>query len=201
MQKKTPKYILIGLMSINILFILSITGMALSEDVNHTSLKPFIFSYLYIIFAITSFIVFLFKRKNSLIVIFTIFISMLGIFELFIFDRWNVLVNYEEWLFRGMPEKWQKTSFTLGSQLSEPLEKECKFNNFENELLDINDFHEARDIIKENCGEADRDVGSGVYILEWYLSDRGKITLHQLNGISYQDAEGVEYNFYFKESE
>ena len=73
---------------------------------NHTCVEPFYMILPFIIIAVVNLVVSTKPNRQSVITSFTYFVCVLGVSILFVYKQYNIMLNYEEWLSKGMPSRF-----------------------------------------------------------------------------------------------
>lgn len=73
----------------------------ISNPVNHIGIDIYLLMYFFIFLTLLSIVAFV-KTKNKISIL-TIIVGVISNILLFLIDEYNILVGYEKWLQRGMP--------------------------------------------------------------------------------------------------
>lgn len=101
------------LIVINILLILGIILWPVINRTNHTAHEPYYFVIPFVVTGGVFLTIFLLGRDRLKLSVAGIMISLLGVLLLFSYKHFNIMLNYDEWLIKGMPDSFESTSTEL----------------------------------------------------------------------------------------
>ncbi|MBN1618048.1 hypothetical protein JW887_01740 [Candidatus Dojkabacteria bacterium] len=109
-KQKVSNNIQIGFLAINILLLATIVGWPIINGTNHTGYEPYYFIIPFCVTGVLSLVLIFFSGKKNKIASLEVLISLLGIILLFSYKQFNIMLNYNEWLIRGMPSRFEVVS-------------------------------------------------------------------------------------------
>lgn len=91
---------------VTVLILGAISFWPIINSTNHTGYEPYYFIIPFTILAVISFVMLIFTEAKNINAI-TILLGFIAVLLLFTYKQFNIMLNYDEWLTRGMPNRFE----------------------------------------------------------------------------------------------
>lgn len=97
----------VALLTLDTLLLGIVIYWPISNSTNHTGFEPYYLVVPFIISALLLLILSIFCKTKNKITLLGLVVSLLGTLLLFSYKQYNIMLNYDEWLTRGMPGRFE----------------------------------------------------------------------------------------------